>query len=437
MKKTLLRSMLLTMVCALVVSTIAFVGNFSVVNAAASKITLTIEASQEVKTGNPSLLYQPNIDAFQKKYPNIKIEQLLIPDAQIQTTLQVKLAAGEPSDIVIFNKVSAENELNAMKNFVDVSNEPWVKRTVQPGILKSPDGKIYGWLLKAPTGGMGVVYNKDIFANLKIAIPKTYASFLKACETIKASGITPIYGPFKDSWTFQILPDSVLANYAFKRDPTLFDKINANKLKWSDVKVFGDILQKASDLVKNGYVQSTCLADDYNGAPAAFSSKKYAMMFMGDWFTSDMLKKDPSLKLGMFPIPGFDDGTPLALAQSQLGAVMYIPKKAKHNTEAKLFLDFMSQKEQVNAAQKAEAFLPFFKDANTIKLPQVQQDLQNNYINKGAACSEMNAYMKVDLGDLWKYYQDMIAGGKTPQEVSKAWDTKFDSLMKQKKIAGF
>ena len=63
-------------------------------------------------------------------HPNITIEVLLDPDEQITSILQTKLAAGQPSDIVVYNKVSAENELDAVNNFVDLSDEPFVDNLI-------------------------------------------------------------------------------------------------------------------------------------------------------------------------------------------------------------------------------------------------------------------------------------------------------------------
>jgi len=129
------RVFIFALILVLMLSTLTLYG-FSATQSSAKKITLTIEASQNQKTNAPIAFYQPNIDAFQKKYPNIKVQLLLIPDAQAITVLQTKLAAAEPSDIIVYNKVSAENELNALKNFVDLTNEPWVKRLNNPEVLK-------------------------------------------------------------------------------------------------------------------------------------------------------------------------------------------------------------------------------------------------------------------------------------------------------------
>jgi raffinose/stachyose/melibiose transport system substrate-binding protein len=399
------------------------------------KIVLTIEASQNQKTNAPIAFYDPNIKAFEKAYSYIQVKLLLVPDAQATRIHQTKLAAGEPSDIIVYNKVSAENELNAMKNFVDLSNEPWVKRLKNPNALKSPDGKIYGMNIAENLQAQAMVYRVDIFKKYNLKIPNTYKELLKICEVLKSKGITPIYGPFKDVWTFQIWTAGAWGTFVAKKRPNLWNEINAGKVKFSEVPEFLDILKKGYELYKREYIQKTCLSDDYNAAPAAMSSGKYAMMIMGDWFVIDMQKKNPKLQLDIFPLPAFDDLEP-CLSQPQIGACYFIPKKAKHIKEAKLFINFMSLPEQVNRAQAIRTFLPRFKDCKVPKLTPLQQKIVD-YINKGRVTVEMNAFMKVDLNDLWRYYQDMFAGAKTPEEVLKAWDKRFAELMKARGEPGF
>lgn len=400
------------------------------------KITLTLEASQTQKTNAPEILNQQNIDEFEKKYPNIKVELLLLPDTQTTSTLQTKLAAGEPSDIIMYNKVSAENELNTEKNMEDLSGEPWVSRLTNADVFKAPDGKIYGFTMEANIGAQAMIYNKDIFKELNLSVPQSYDELLKVCEAIKAKGITPIYAPFKDVWTFQIWTAGSWGYLAQKVKPGLWNDINSGKVKWSDVPEFKDVLQKGMELYQKGYMQKTLLSDDYNGAPNAFSSKKYAMMVMGDWFITDMMTKDPSLKLGFFPIPAFN-GQELSISQGQIGGMFFVPKQAKHVKEAKLFIDFMSQKEQVDRSQSVKSFMPSLKDAAAPKLNEMQQEIVDKYLNTNKVTTEMNAFMKVDLNDLWKYYQDMFSGSKTPDKVLAAWDKKFAELMKAKGQPGF
>jgi raffinose/stachyose/melibiose transport system substrate-binding protein len=436
-------TVVMTAVCLLALGGLAFAsGGAEGTGRAAKSVTLTIAGSQTWKVPkNAWLTYQPTIDAFQAQNPGIKVEYLLLPDAQTTQVLQTQLATGEPSDIMVYSKVAAESELDAEKNMVDLSSEPWVKRLRQTDLLKAPNGKIYGFYPAIPTDGLGMVYNKDIFSRLGLSIPTVYQDFLSVCEKIKASGIVPIYGPYKDVWAFQIWPDSVWGIYAGKKDPGLWDKINTNKVKWTEVPAILDGLARADKLIKNGYFQPTVLSDDYAAAPAAMSSGKYAMMVIRSWFINDMTEKDPSLHLGMFPIPAFDDPAMNALAQAQIGPVLFVASKAKHIAEAKKYLDFLSQPAQIKAStlQSAGTYLPNFKDVSSPSSPlqPIDQENWDKYIQTGMTCPEQNMFMKVDQNELWKYYQDMIGGAKTPEQVLAAWEVKFDELMKAKGYPGF
>jgi len=400
------------------------------------KVVLTIEVSQELKNNNPHAFAQENIDAFQRKYPNITVKLILDPDAQTKTILQTKLAAGQPSDIICYNKVSAENELDVVKNFVDLSNEPWVAKLTNPDALKAPNGKIYGFSMKNMIGGMGIVYDKDVFKKLNISIPKTWDQFVAVCKTLKANGYIPIYAPFKDIWTFQMYTTTAWGYYAAKIEPGLWDKLNTRKIKWTDVPAFLDSLTKLYNLYKDGYMQRSLLSDDYIGAVNAFRTKKYAMMMGADVTATELMSKLPYRHFGMFPLPMFK-GEYEYLTIAQLDGVFFIPKAAKHIAEAKLYLNFLAQPEQMNRAQKVRPFVPSVKGAKIPKFDPFLEEIYKKYNLPGKTVLEMNAYMKVDLTPLWRYYQEMFAGMKTPKQVLEAWDNTFVSLMKEKGYPGF
>jgi|GEM_PF-502828 raffinose/stachyose/melibiose transport system substrate-binding protein len=399
-------------------------------------ITLTVEASQEM-VGNISYAFSDeNIKAFEVAYPWIKVELVLDPDAQATSVLQTKLASGQPSDLICYNKVSAENELEIATNCVDLSNEEFVNNLVDKSILMAPDGNIYGFAYEIKTGGMGVVYNKDIFKKYNLEIPKNYDEFLAVCDKLIENGITPFYGPFKDIWTFQMWTTSTWGYYVAQNEPDLWDRLNANEIGWDEIPAFQESLEKAYDLYKDGYMQSTVLSDDYNSIPTAMSSEKYAMTVGSNTTVRDLLNAYPDTDFDMFPYPVFE-GENEYLTISQLDAEFFIPKDAKHIDEAKLFLNFMAQPKQCDTAQNASSFVPNVTGAAAPNFDDFEGRLYDNYNKTGNTVLEMNAYMKVDLNDLWGFFQDMFADAKTPEEVLKAWDKTFEELMQAKGFDNF
>jgi len=121
----------------------------------------------------------------------------------------------------------------------------------------------------------------------------------------------------------------------------------------------------------------------------------------------------------------------------QLDGVFFVPKDAKNIEEAKEYLNFLAQPAQLNKAQQEKAFSPSVKGAEEPTWSPLMQDIYTNFNESGKVVTEMNCYMKVDLNDLWKYYQEMFAGQMTPRQVLEAWDVKFDELMKTKGYEGF
>ncbi|MFX5684513.1 extracellular solute-binding protein, partial [Acinetobacter baumannii] len=46
-----------------------------------------------------------------------------------------------------------------------------------------------------------VIYNEEIFDRLGLSVPTTWDELVQTAETLKANGIAPVYGTFKDDWT--------------------------------------------------------------------------------------------------------------------------------------------------------------------------------------------------------------------------------------------
>lgn len=401
-----------------------------------SKVVLTLFVGQDALVTFPSTFYKPNIDAFENEYPYITVKIEEIPEKSILDIALAKFGAGDPPDLICFNKVSAENELNASQNFVDLSNQSWVPRLADPKALTASDGHIYGYAVQNMPHCMGIVYNKEIFDKMGLHVPDNYDAFLEVCERLKNEGLIPIYAPFGDLWTFQVWTSSAWGYIAEEIEPDLWMQINSGAKKWSDVPQFLDTLEKGHALYQKGYMQDTLLQDNYYSAIEAFSNEKCAMMIGTSDFVTLMKEKDPSLELGLFPVQAFDSYNP-NIAQAQLGALLFIPKNAQHIDEAKLFIDFLAQPDQVNRAQEVMPFIPMINDAEEPLLTDFQQELMTRYIQTDNTVTEMNAYMKVPLDDLWRYYWDMFLGTKSPEQVLKEWDVTFTELMHERGFSGF
>ncbi len=393
---------------------------------------VTIELAISKSSQDSAFVAQSLLDEFEAA-SNIKVNLQLLPAEQTTTVLQTKLAVDETPDIVQYNLASATTDLNLERNFEILDNEPWVSRIVNKDVL-SAYGHVYSFHVSQDTGMQGVVYNKDIFKELNLEIPKNFEEFLAVCEAIKASGVTPVFMPYKDAWAANIWPAAAFADYAAKNDPAIFDDLNSNKRKWTDIPEFETFLDQQYQVYKKGYTNADILSDSYDMAVGKFLNKEVAMMFMGDWLIESVSKQDPSMNLGLFAIPSAQDAK---LGASPLGGQLFIPKKAKHMAEAKKFLEFIATKEVAQKIVDQQAYVSNFSDVTTPELPAYKQEIVDNYITPKLTTLTTDAYMLVDRNELYRSLQDQFTGGKTPKQVLEAWNTKFAELMKDKGVEGF
>lgn len=395
-----------------------------------SKVTLELAISKSSQ--DSPFIADWLIEEFEQE-TGIKINLQLIPAEQSTTVLQTKLAVDEVPDLIQYNLASAVTDLNLERNFEILDNEPWVSRIQNPDVL-SAFGHIYGFHVSQDTGMQGVVYNKDIFEELGLSIPKNYEEFLAVCEAIKAAGYTPVFMPYKDAWAANIWPAAAFADWAAKNDPTLFDDLNSNKKQWTDIPAFEEILEQQYQIYKLGYTNADVLADSYDMAVGKFLSKEVAMMFMGDWLIQNITSQDPSMNIGLFAIPYAEDPS---IGASPLGGQLFIPKKSKHIEEAKKYLEFIASPEIAQRIVDAESYVSNLSDVTTPEQPEYKREIIDNYITPKKVTLTMDAHMIVDQNEWYRNLQDQFTGMITPKEALANWNEKFQELMKDKGAEGF
>jgi len=122
--------------------------------------------------------------AFEKEYPNIKIEEIQIPHAQYWDKIIILASEGPAPDVVhvVYPKLKMLMMMNALEpidNWMDLSR---VKETYVEGQRTLPveNGKTYG----VSTGGrtLELIYNKKLFQEAGIKEPPTFPAELVAAS---------------------------------------------------------------------------------------------------------------------------------------------------------------------------------------------------------------------------------------------------------------
>ncbi|CAN7264413.1 extracellular solute-binding protein [Paenibacillus sp. LjRoot153] len=375
--------------------------------------------------------WQIVFDDWQQKTGN-KLDIQSAPVNNYKDLVNTRLATNDAPDLLFYwSNEGAVKALQPEKNLLDLSNESYISR-INPATKKysfGGSGKTYG----IPVTGMsvsGVIYNKKVFADLGLSIPKTYDEFLAICEKIKAAGKTPVYEAGKEGWPLQLFSFSAMTN-VIKKQPELMGKISNRKTTLDQVPEFVDALQKQKDLVTKGYLNKDLFSATYDMSLEQVSTGKSAMIFQADWAIDPLLTKYPDAQIGMFPLPW--DGDPYAGISDPNG--LYVFKNSKNLEAAKDFLNFFSSEQELTKYFNTVKSIPTWTGL-TIDLNKGTADMKP-FVDEGKAAPFFNSLTPVEIGDYQGLLQQMYGGTMTPKEVAVGLQANIDKAAKAAGVTGF
>src|SRR5262249_17922863 len=126
-------------------------------------------------------------DAYTAKHPNVTFEIETRPGGTDgDNIVKTRLSTGSMDDIFWYNSGSLLQALNPADSLVDISAEPYIKN-IQDSYLPtvSQGNAIFGVPSETAMGG-GILYNKKVFDQAGIQVPKTWAEFESNNDKLKA-----------------------------------------------------------------------------------------------------------------------------------------------------------------------------------------------------------------------------------------------------------
>lgn len=342
MKHHSTRRSLLSLVAA---SALAFTASASY---AATSITVLVDNAPATVNAMNTLAAD-----FMAKNPGIKVEVEVRPGgAEGDNLVKTRLATGEMADVFLYPSGSLFAALNAKKMLVDLTNEPFQANVLDSfkQVVKS-EGRIYGAPIQTGMGG-GILYNKKIYAKLKLQVPKTWEQFQKNNAAIKAAGLVPVIQTFKDTWTSQLF---VLGDFynVQTSDPQFAENYTNNKAKYASSAAAIKGFKRQEEVFKAGYLNKDFASAGYEDGLRMVSKAEGAHYPMLTFAIGTIASnyKEYLNDVGFFAIPG-DDASKNGLT-AWMPPGMYIPKSTSHLAEAKKFVAFIGSVDGCNAQTKA------------------------------------------------------------------------------------
>jgi raffinose/stachyose/melibiose transport system substrate-binding protein len=261
--------------------------------AAGDKVTLSFMHLwlPESKEGN-AIAFLAAIKRFQQKYPNVTLDQQVLPHDSYLTKIKTQAAANALGDVFVANG-SMIQEFVANKGVLALDSilsddQAW-KNSFLPGIFDEfiVEGKVYGVPVQSFSTSV-IYYNSKMFADAGItSFPKTWSEFKQAIGKLKQKGYTPIALGNKAQWVVESCIFSTLAN-RFTGVKWFYDLKAGKGPKFTD-KEFVQSLAAIKELVDVGAFNSDLNSLDNNQQQQLYGNGKSAMFIEGAWAVSTLL----------------------------------------------------------------------------------------------------------------------------------------------------
>lgn len=389
----------------------------------ASKDAVELELyyyKQENQDGLKNLLA-----AFEKDNPGITVKTLIIPN-DADAAMSTRAAQGQLPDIMQMQSYARVQEYAEKGYLVDLTDTDVMSKVLdsaKPAV--SYNGKQYA--LPMDFAGIGVIYNKDLFAEYGIEIPQTWDDLEVVCEKLQAEGIVPFAALLKENWSvghFITMIHTALLQKAGISFDDFIASMNNGKGSYGDVdtaKLFSIMDFYRANMNSN--------ASEMGGAEQqkSFADGESAMMVQGLWGYLDAKKLNPDLNAGFIPFPVYNDASMNKLyadVDSTFGlSAQSAPEK---QAAAMKFLDWLASAKGQKLWVDEYKLTLSFKGADVSALGGPYDDMMSSVAERGSLPWLFSQYPSVVFENACKdgaqqYMNKVKSADKVIKDIDTAW----------------
>ncbi len=365
------------------------------------------------------------IEEFNALYPDIAIEQEIVTN-EPAAVLKARIATGEIPDI--FQGGLDTIDISKGGYLLDLTDEAFLQN-VSEGAVSSPsftDENGRTWALPIDGSCIGILYNKDIFAQCGLSVPVTVSEFDHVVATLKENGVLPMALGFKDAWTIKIASVCAFSPAVYGRN-IMWDSLkNEGETSFADTPAWSEAFGLLRKIYESGDTQ-LAFGTDYSGACAMIANAEAAMMPQGLWAVEMIRSINPDANIGMMAMPVSEDPSETKLHQFPDFGLSISASSA--NIEAcELFLDFMTQRDVAELWCNSAKLFSAVKGVN-VDFDPVASDVVA-YIDQGLVCPQADrgwptAFHADFEAVLGAYLLDNITVEQAMEQLDDAWDVAY------------
>lgn len=264
-------------------------------------VTLTLWSwrTEDVDTYNDKIF-----SVFEDENPGITVDfQAPVVNTEYNQSLTTALAGSDGPDLAMVRAYGGlqgwTQDLMPLDDLVPGLGD------IAPAVLqgsKGVDGKVYS--VPTVTQTLQMFYNKDIFDQYGLSVPKTWDDFITVNDTLLSNGVTPMALGAKDGWVLPIFSDIM---GAARYGGTEFEKAVTSGAKTFSDPDYVAALQIVDDMQKYLNEGDDVTGVAYTDGQTEFSSGLAAMYPGGTFELTTFRTQNPDINVGTFPVPAPPD----------------------------------------------------------------------------------------------------------------------------------
>ncbi len=243
---------------------------------------------------------QAMLDYLAEAVPEVEVEFQFIDNSNYDTIVDTQLSAEEGPDIICESPGSALK--HARLGYLEPLNDLGAKYSDAGTSVYSYNGDVYA--LPGISWFEGIYFNKAMFEENGIELPKTFEEYIDVCKKFQELGITPLAAGLK-SWE-PMLKNSmayVAAEYLSTEEGSSFGENYRNGEATLDG-TWNTYLETWSAMITEGVYTTDMTGIDHDQALEQFATGQAAMFCSGPWDLETIQSKNPDLQLDMMPFYG-------------------------------------------------------------------------------------------------------------------------------------
>jgi raffinose/stachyose/melibiose transport system substrate-binding protein len=319
--------------------------------------------------------WRETIAAFKAKYPKVNMQISSTPGTanEYLVKLSTEIAAGRSADVMMvwpsarLQPFVEANMVRPLNYFLDA--RPELKKTISSIALSyfTFGDSFYG--IPMDTSGELIFYNKKIFSDNGLSVPKTFDDLMKISDALNVKGIIPMTVGGKDIWPVAI-PYMMLIERLYGLD--FYNEVIVGHDPKFDDPLFAETGRRIYEMQKRGVFSPNINAISHSEASAEFTSGKAAMWPSGIWELGNLIDLMGD-NLGFFNFPDVPGGK--GSAEDWLinyGSGYSISTQSKNLAAAEAWLEFMfDPKRQADLMEKGHPTPSINLPVNTSKVNPV------------------------------------------------------------------